>query len=207
MSQPNLITKGESLVLSQQEGGIPDELCVGFNWGAINKSKLLGLVKDNRPVNIDASVAAFGREGKLFDMVYYKRLVSDDHSIRHSGDDRTGDMTGDDGADNEVISIRLKTVSESINAIAIFLNSNFNFSDIPYNHVRLFKREEGMETEYSKINLSDDPYFKKKSSMVFGILKRKGEDWEFNAVGEALENATINETIDHIQRKLVQMEY
>jgi tellurium resistance protein TerZ len=38
-------------------------------------------------------------------VVYFGNLKAKNGSVKHSGDDLTGDMGGDDGLDNEVITV------------------------------------------------------------------------------------------------------
>ena len=57
-------------------------------------------------LDIDSSVIMMDRNGGIVDVVWYCNKRSKCGSITHSGDDRTGEGSGDD----ETIFIRLSTV-------------------------------------------------------------------------------------------------
>src|SRR3546814_13316649 len=52
-------------------------------------------------IDLDASCLAFDGAGNLVETVWFQKLISSDGSIRHSGDNLTGEGDGDD----ETISI------------------------------------------------------------------------------------------------------
>ena len=53
--------------------------------------------------DVDGSTALFDAKHQLVDMVWWKKLVSSNGAVKHSGDDRTGEGGGDD----EVIKVDL----------------------------------------------------------------------------------------------------
>ena len=55
--------------------------------------------------------------------ISFRKLISTDQAIKHSGDDLTGDLNGDDGLDNEVITLDLSRLNASANYVAFFINS------------------------------------------------------------------------------------
>ena len=86
------------------------------------KKVKLGLGWDTR-VDIDASVIMLKRNGALVDAVSYLKTKSNDSSVFHSGDNRTGDGAGDD----EVIVMHLDKIYpyvESIWAVITIYSSN-----------------------------------------------------------------------------------
>jgi tellurium resistance protein TerZ len=192
------LKKGSSISL-EKDGKALDFVYVGLNWGAIKV--FMGLFSQN--VDLDGSVTMFNANKDVVDTVYYRKKISDDKSIKHSGDDLTGDTSKDD-KDNEVISINLKKVSNSVTSIVVYLNS-FNgkdFDSIPYANIRLL---DGVETSYKKafasFKLSSDPKFKDKVSMVMAKLVRVGKGWEFHTIGEPVDTKKIPETIELIRAK------
>ena len=88
------LTKGQRISLKKNDSDLT-RIEVGVNWGAITKKGFLGT--RTIAVDLDASVGMFDQRGNLVDEVYFAKLVSKCHSITHSGDDREGDVGGDDG--------------------------------------------------------------------------------------------------------------
>lgn len=50
-------------------------------------------------------------------VVYFGELKALDGAILHSGDDRTGDMDGDDGLDNEIITIKMNSLQATVDKV------------------------------------------------------------------------------------------
>ncbi len=113
------LSKGSSISL-EKNGKILTEVCIGMNWGGIIKKGFLGLSSSVEAVDLDGSVAFFDSQGMCLDTVYYRKLVSDDQAVKHSGDDRSGDSKKDDGLDNEVIQILLPKVNPDVSQIVFF---------------------------------------------------------------------------------------
>lgn len=96
--------------------------------------------------------------------------------IFHSGDDLTGDIDGDDGLDNKIISIDLAKVDKSIDQIFFVINSynQIDFNDIPFASIRLY---EGTPSRVSKFfatyNIARDHTFAYKVAMILGKLYKR----------------------------------
>lgn len=48
------------------------------------------------------------------------KVDSNDRALHHSGDDLKGDQDGDDGLDNEIITVDLNKISSSVEQIFLF---------------------------------------------------------------------------------------
>jgi len=196
------LSKGSSISL-EKDGKKLEEVCIGLNWGAIKKPVFFNIFKETVAVDLDGSVTTFDEEKNQVYTVYYKNLRSKDGAIIHSGDDRDGDIAGDDGYDNEVIQIRLNQVSPKIQNIVFYLNSynQQDFGDIPYSKIRIFEGSPNrVDSVFATFNLSADDSFKGKVSMVMGKLVRKpNNNWEFVTIGEALPTKKIDDTIPWIR--------
>ena len=46
--------------------------------------------------DIDASILMYDKDGNCLDKVWWRKTASSDNSIKHGGDDRTGEGKGDD---------------------------------------------------------------------------------------------------------------
>lgn len=195
------LEKGQRINLEKSNGTKLQNICVGINWGAIEKKGLLGTKKE--AVDLDASCAVYDAKKTLIDSVNFRKLMSDDRSIKHSGDDLTGDLNGDDGLDNEVITLDLAKLNPAASYIGFFVNS-FNgqdFKQIPFASIRIY---EGTPTkvnlEYARYDIANDASFAGNVTMILGVFYKKNEDWKFNAIGVPTKDRRLEETIVTIQQ-------
>ena len=198
------LQKGQKIDLTKHNGERLTDFCVGVNWGMIEKSTFFGPKKI--AVDLDASCAMFDANNQLLDVVYFGQLTSRDQSIRHSGDDRQGDDNGDDGLDNEILSVNLPRVSPQVDKIVFFLNSynQQDFGDIPFASARLY---EGTPTRvkeiYATYNVANDISFQGSVSMILGKLYRHNGAWKFAAIGVPTKDRTLAETVSTIACKFL----
>ena len=117
------LEKGQRINLEKSNGSKLQNLCVGVNWGAIETKGFWGN-KKMEAVDLDASCATFDDNNNALEVIYFGNLKSQNSSIMHSGDDLTGDMDGDDGLDNEVITVDLAKLSPAVTKIAFVLTDS-----------------------------------------------------------------------------------
>lgn len=190
------LEKGQRISL-EKNGQQLNKVCVGVNWGAIEKKGLFGGIK-KVAVDLDASISLYSANKDLQDLVYFGQLVSKDGSITHSGDDTTGDLDGDDGLDNEVITVNLAQVPANVNFVAIILNSykGQDFATIPFASVRLY---EGTPTRVDQVvanyNIANDAKFSGAVSMVLGSFYRHNGAWKFKAIGEPTQDKKLEQLV------------
>lgn len=182
------LKKGTSIKLAK-EGQNLHQVCIGLNWGAIPRKGILGsLIGGTVPVDLDGAVTTFEGD-RICETVYFRHLYSRDGAIRHSGDDLTGDLEGDDGLDNEVITIDLSMVHEEVDSIFIYLNSHKgqSFGDIPYSKLRIYEGSpDHVDNVLATFNLSVEEPFHGHVSMVMGKLQRTANGWIFITIGQPM---------------------
>jgi tellurium resistance protein TerZ len=172
-------------------------MCVGVNWGAIEKRGMFG-GKKMEAVDLDASVGVFDGEGNLIEVVYFGNLASNCRGIVHSGDDLTGDVGGDDGLDNEVISVDLAKLNPKASQLAFVLNSfrGQDFKDIPYASVRIYEgTPTSVEEVFATFDIANDATFAGKISMIMGKLYKHGDSWKFNSIGQPTTDRKLEQTL------------
>lgn len=210
------LEKGQRINLEKNNGSKLTNFCVGCNWGAIVKGGFLGLGKSVQDVDLDLSCVLFDAKGQLVDHIYsplYKheflarysmppgKTDSTDRALHHSGDDLKGDQNGDDGLDNEIITVDLSRVSPDVDQIFFFLNNcgREDFSQIPYASIRMY---EGTPTRVKEVFASYDvaanPRFQGMTALVMGKLYRRNGEWKFAAIGDAYPDPNLCETIKRI---------
>lgn len=189
------LKKGSSIRL-EKDGIRLRQICIGLNWGAITKKGFFSALTGTQTINVDldGAVSLFAGD-QLTETIYFRKLVSDNGAIRHSGDDLTGDLDGDDGLDNEIITIDLQRVQPNVDTIYIYLNSyeGQDFGQIPYSKVRIFEgTPDYVNDVLATFNLSVEEKFKGNVSMMMGKLVRSGvNNWDFTAVGEPIKPRKI----------------
>lgn len=214
------LQKGQKIDLRKQSGESLTNFCVGVNWGGIEiqESSLFGLVKNKKvkEVDLDLSCIMTDADGQFRDWVYsplwkqsllddFKlpkgKLQSENRALIHSGDDLEGDLDGDDGLDNEIISVDLSRVPDNVDKIFFFLNNvgKEDFSQIPYAKIRMY---EGTPTFVKEVFASYDVVaestYKNKKALVMGKLYKKNGVWKFDAIGDPTEDVFFGQTIYRI---------
>lgn len=197
------LEKGQRINLEKNNGSKLQNICVGVNWGAIEKTGWFGQ-KKMEAVDLDASCATFDDTNKSLEVIYFRNLKSKNGSIKHSGDDLTGDMGGDDGLDNEIITVDLAKLPTEVAKIAFVLNSfrGHDFKTIPFASIRLY---EGTPTKVNEVfatyDIANDASFAGSVSMVMGVFYKRNGEWKFNAIGEATKDTGLENTLKTVVNK------
>ncbi len=189
------LTKGQKISLKKDDGSSLSQFCVGANWGAITEKGLFG--SKIVPVDLDLSVVCANANRGIQNIIYFGNKTAP--GIHHSGDDLVGDTDGDDGLDNEIISIDLRSVDSSVEQIVFVINSYnlIDFDKIPFASIRLY---EGTPTSVNKVfatyNIAHDSTFAHKVAMILGKLYKRNGEWKFSAIGEPTADRTLQALID-----------
>lgn len=105
---------------------------------------------------------------------------------------------GDDGLDNEIISVDLARLNANVEQIFFVLNSynQIDFDKIPFASIRLY---EGTPTKVNKVfasyNIVRDSAFAYKVAMILGKLYKRNGEWKFSAIGEPTSDRKLDELI------------
>ncbi len=172
------LTKGQRVSLEKVSPGL-SEIFVGLGWDI--KAVDTGVAFD-----LDASVFLLGANEKLISddhFIFYNNATSPDpdHSVKHRGDNLTGEGEGDD----EVIDINLLKVPSNVQKIVITVTiydaqeRKQNFGQIQNSFVRLVDAK--TETEIARYDLVED--YSIETALIMAELYRKDGEWRLNAVG------------------------
>ena len=197
------LEKGQRINLEKNYGSKLTTVCVGVNWGAIQKKGWFGFNR-TEAVDLDASCAEFDTDGNIIDRVWFRHLASNDGAIKHSGDDRTGDTDGDDGLDNEVITVDLTKLNPKTDKIAFVLNSfqQQDFKTIPFASIRIYEGTPTVVKEvFATYDIANDPTFAGNVSMVMGIFYKRNGEWQFNAIGEPTKDCDFESTLKTVKQR------
>ena len=197
------LVKGQKISLEKSGGGALNNFCVGANWGAIEKKGFFGGAK-KVAVDLDLSVGMYSDSKQLVNTVYFGRLK--DSGIIHSGDDRTGDVDGDDGLDNEVISLDLNKIASNVDQVVFVLNSydGYDFATVPFASIRLYEgTADRVNNVVATFDIASDSKFSGFVSMILGKLYRRNGEWKFSAIGEPTMDKKLEQTLDSVRTKFL----
>ncbi|MBQ1266135.1 MAG: TerD family protein [Proteobacteria bacterium] len=139
--------------------------------------------------DLDACVFMLGSNGRVRcdeDFIFYGNLKSPDGSVTHTGDNRTGEGSGDD----EVILIDFTKIPADIQKIAITVTiydaeeRRQNFGQVNNAYVRVARTENSDDfvgREELRFDLAED--FSIETALVVCEIYRHNGAWKFNAVG------------------------
>lgn len=128
---------------------------------------------------VDENGKANGEKG----VVFFNKLESTCGSVKHNGDNRTGDGDGDD----EVISVNLDKIPTDVAKIVFAVNIHEadvhkqTFGQVDKAYIRVLNKDNNGE-ELARFDLSEDG--STEAAMIFGELYRNGAEWKFRAVGQ-----------------------
>ncbi|TQR16554.1 TerD family protein [Psychrobacillus soli] len=195
------LVKGQKIDLTKGRSSL-SSVMVGLGWDPVVKEKkksggflgglLGGSTAGGAEIDCDASVLLLDEKGKLLskqNLVYFGNKTSQDGSVVHSGDNRTGDGAGDD----EVINVNLNAISPSVHKLVFVVNiyqasqRKQDFGLIQNAFIRLV--DNGSKEELVHYNLSES--YAGKTSLFPGELYRHGSEWKFSAVGEGTSDLDI----------------
>ncbi|MGB7444421.1 MAG: VWA domain-containing protein [Coleofasciculaceae cyanobacterium] len=187
------LIKGSRFNLSKEAPDL-NKLSIGLGWK---------VSEAGHNYDIDTSVFMLDAESKAPDekyFVFYNNLKSLDGSLRHLGDNKSGQREGD----NETIYIDLHKVNSVIQEIVFVVTihegqeKKQNFSQIKNAFIRLSNQETG--SELARYDLKEA--FSQETALEFGRLYKKDGEWRFHAVGQGY-NAGLQTFVDkyHVEDK------
>lgn len=170
------LSKGQKVDLTKTNPGLTKTI-IGLGWDT-------NQYDGGAAFDLDASAFLLDSTGKCLNensFIFYNNLQSEDGSVIHTGDNRTGEGDGDD----EQLKIDLSKISPAIDRIAITVTiddavaRNQNFGQVSNAFVHILNEETG--EEILNFDLGED--FSVETAVVFCELYRHNNEWKFNAIG------------------------
>lgn len=185
------LEKGQKISLEKSAGGGLTTVAMGLGWDVAKKKGFLGFGGGSADIDLDASCLMFDESNQLVDAVWFRQLQSKDGSIRHSGDNRTGEGSGDD----ETIRIDLTRIPAGIKSLVFTVNSFLGqtFEQVENAYCRLLNG--GTGEEVARYNLSCQ---NKQTGQIMAKLYRHNGEWKMHAIGEGSQGRTFNELLPQI---------
>ncbi|MDR2198691.1 MAG: TerD family protein [Deltaproteobacteria bacterium] len=170
------LVKGGNVSLVKEAPGL-SVILVGMGWDVSGKEGV--------DFDLDASAFLLTENRKVRnsgDFIFYNNLSTNDGSVRHTGDNRTGEGEGDD----ESIQINLLKLAPEVHTVSLTVTIHEaearkqNFGQVNNAFIRIVNVDNGKEI--ARFDLTED--MSTETAMIFGEVYRQGSDWKFKAVGQ-----------------------
>ena len=163
-----------------------DKVAPSLNAAFIGLGWDVNITDTGNDFDLDASVFLLNSQEKLISdkhFIFYNNLISPDvdKSVKHMGDNLTGEGEGDD----EVIIVDLRKVPENVERIVVTVTIHEadkrkqNFGQVRNAFVRLVDVE--TKDEVLRYDLEED--FSIETALIMTEIYRKNSEWRMNAVG------------------------
>jgi tellurium resistance protein TerZ len=182
------LTKGQSISLAKAGGGNLTRVFMGVGWD-VKKATGFGrfLGGGNQDIDLDASCLLFDANREVLDAVWFRQLQSEDGSIVHTGDNRTGAGDGDD----EQIILDLSRIPGNVNSIVFVVNSftGDTFDKIENAFCRLV--DATTNAEMARFDLTGaGPHT---GQIMAKLARAGGNDWTMTAIGQRTTGRTFHD--------------
>lgn len=189
------LKKGQTINLDKEVNDL-SEVTIGLGWKIRKRGGLLKRMMNREEYDLDAVAFLLDANGKIAnlgseklsgsDVVYYNNLNHPSGHVTHTGDNIVG---GAGVEDDEQIIVKLNKLGPQYNSI-LFLATIYqgvekkqHFGEVEGAFIRAV---DGKGKELARFRLDDDPTYDNMCTVIFGEVHRKGNGWEFRALGDAL---------------------
>jgi len=182
--------KRQKVAFAMEKGSVmdlPQDLAsttIGLGWGT-----------DGGDVDLDVSAVLLDSSGEEVDTVFFGRLDSDEHGVKHSGDNLTGEGDGDD----EQITVKLGSVGQDVEQIVFVINiytQGVTFGNVANPYCRILDNSTG--SELCRYALSEAGA--ESGLIVSKIAREAGGRWGFHALGLPCRGMTYKDSLPQIRQ-------
>ena len=177
---PINLQKGQNVDLTKGNPSLK-KIMVGLGWD-------VNIYDSGADFDLDAAAFMVGENGKCpteKEFVFYGNLTHASESVKHMGDNLTGEGEGDD----EQIEVDLTKVPANVSKIVFTVTiydadvRRQNFGQVSNAFIRIV--DESTDQELIRYDLGED--FSIETAVVVGELYRHGGGWKFNAIGSGFQ--------------------
>ncbi|MDR0520947.1 MAG: TerD family protein [Planctomycetaceae bacterium] len=195
------LVKGQKISLVKESGGASlAKISMGLGWDAAKRKPkgIIGAIfggKQPDSIDLDASCVLFDADKNMVDAVWFRQLKSKDGSIRHTGDNLTGDGDGDD----ESIIVDLDKVPANVQALVFTVNSfrGQTFQEVDNAFCRLVNLSDNQEI--ARYTLTGGGNY---TGYIMAKVYRHHGEWKMAALGEPSDGQTFNDMLPQITATL-----
>ncbi len=205
------LKKGEKINLSKENRGLT-KVVVGLGWDentssiASSDNSIFGILgkifasgSGDSDDDFDCDAVAIMLDNGHFkskgDLIFYNNLSHVSGSVKHMGDNLTGNAAGEKG-DAEQIIVNLRDVPKNYDRIVLAVGiyqakkRNQHFGMIKNAYIRII--DESTKREICRYNLTDN--YPNMTHVVFGELyKDNAGEWQFQALGNSTNDENVVE--------------
>lgn len=185
------LAKGQRVSLQKSSGESLTVVRMGLGWKAAPKRGLFGT--RTRKIDLDASALLYA-ERTPSDVVFFQHLVSNDGSVRHTGDNLVG---GAGSEDDESILVDLTQVPVHITQVVFTVSSytGQSFAEVQQAHCRLV--DESTDQELARYELTGGgPH----TGQIMAKVYRDGSGgWGMQAIGAPAKAKTFQDMLPAIE--------
>ncbi|AYN41957.1 TerD family protein [Streptomyces dangxiongensis] len=176
---------------------------------SLEKRQTVSLVKDGRPllsqvrmglgwepafrgrdIDLDASVIAYGPQRDHIDSCYFGKLTILNGSVKHSGDN----LTGEGGGDDEVIVVDLGRLPQEVSGLVFTVNSfsGQKFTEVAKAYCRLV--DAATDEELVRFDLTGaEP---RTGVLMAKLVRQFSGEWDMTALGDFVKARTVRNMVD-----------
>lgn len=177
------LTKGGNTSLTKSAPGLTN-IIIGLGWDA--------RATDGGDFDLDASCFMLATQGKVrsdADFIFYNQTASTCGSVKHLGDNRTGEGDGDD----EQVTIDLAKIPTDVAKVVVAVTIHEadvrlqSFGMVSQAFIRVVNADD--DSEIVRYDLGED--FSTETALIFGEVYRNSGEWKFRAVGQGFQGGLI----------------
>jgi len=185
------LSKGQTINLSKDSGSGLTKVFMGLGWDPVEQKKkggflgsLFGGGGGGEDIDLDASVIMLDGGKAVLDAVSFSQLTSKDGSIRHGGDNLTGQGDGDD----EVIYVDLARLPPQVAHLVFTVNSfrGQTFDEVDNAFARLV--DDTNQKELCRYTLTEQG---RHTGVVMASMSKGGNGWHMTAHGKPCQGRTV----------------
>ncbi|OIJ86616.1 stress-induced protein [Streptomyces colonosanans] len=175
---------------------------------SLRKNQTVSLVKGGRPllsqvrmglgwepafrgkdIDLDASVIAYGPERNHIDSCYFGKLTILNGAIEHSGDNLTGEGSGDD----EAIVVDLGRLPQEVTGLVFTVNSfsGQKFTEVAKAYCRLVNAATGEELVRFDLTQTEP----QTGVMMAKLVRQFSGEWDMTAMGDFVKARTVRNMV------------
>ena len=195
---PISLAKGQKISLLKEAGSTSlSKVVMGVGWDMAQTKRggllggLFGGKSGSESIDLDASCIMFDDQKQVVDVVYFGQLSSKDGSIRHTGDNLTGEGDGDD----EQIIVELSRIPGAVKTL-VFTVSSFRgqtFDQVANAFCRIVNGANNQEI--AKYTLTSQGSH---TAQIMAKLYQHNGEWKMAALGENCMGRTFQDMMPTI---------